>query len=146
MPRSPLLVDAQQFAALPLRHSLEGLEVMLITSRETGRWVLPKGWAEPDLTGAELASKEAFEEAGLLGQMCTVADGSYQYAKRLGDGSRRQCTVTVFCMTVGEELQDWPERHQRRRMWFKLDDAARVVAEADLATLLLGLRAREASA
>lgn len=108
----------------------------MITSRETHRWVLPKGWAEEGLTGAELASKEAFEEAGILGRTSQAAIGSYGYLKRLTDGSRRWCNVTVFPMMVEQELEDWPERRERRRQWFKVDDAAALVAEEDLADLL----------
>lgn len=126
----------RQFAALPLRRTERGLEVLLITSRETQRWVLPKGWAEKGLTGAELACKEAFEEAGILGRASEAAVGSYGYQKRLADGSRRRCEVAVFPMVVEQELEDWPERRERRRQWFRPDEAAALVAEAGLAVLL----------
>lgn len=126
----------RQCAALPLRETEGGLELLLITSRETHRWVLPKGWAEDGLTGSELACKEAFEEAGILGRASQAAVGSYGYLKRLKDGSRRLCEVAVFPMTVERELEDWPERRERRRRWFRLDEAAALVAEEDLADLL----------
>jgi 8-oxo-dGTP pyrophosphatase MutT (NUDIX family) len=127
---------AQQFAAIPLRVTGSGLEVLLITSRERRRWILPKGWAEDGLTGSELAAKEAFEEAGLIGRMSATSVGSYGYRKRLADGSQRRCEVAVFRMTVEEELQDWPERGERHRQWFPLSAAAALVDEPDLAALL----------
>jgi 8-oxo-dGTP pyrophosphatase MutT (NUDIX family) len=87
---------AQQFAAIPLRETEGGLEVLLVTSRETRRWILPKGWAEDGLTGSELAAKEAFEEAGLIGRMSATAVGSYRYHKRLANGRRRRCRSRSF--------------------------------------------------
>jgi 8-oxo-dGTP pyrophosphatase MutT (NUDIX family) len=110
--------------------------VLLITSRETQPWVLPKGWAEKGLTGAEFACKEAFEEAGIIGRTRETAVGSYDYRKRLADGSHRRCKVSVFPMTVDQELDDWPERGEWRRQWFTPDEAAALVAERELAELL----------
>ncbi|TCH98320.1 NUDIX hydrolase [Roseococcus sp. SYP-B2431] len=134
---SPAKADvAQQFAAIPLRDAGEGMEVLLITSRRTHRWVLPKGWAEDGLTGRELAAKEAFEEAGLIGRMSASAIGSYGYQKMLADGRQRRCNVTVFRMTVERELPHWPEHMQRQRQWFRLPAAASLVDEPDLAALL----------
>lgn len=133
---SPHSTSNRQCAALPLREAEGRLELLLITSRETCRWVLPKGWVEEGLTGPELACQEAFEEAGILGRTSQAAIGSYGYLKRLKDGSRRLCEVAVFPMTVECELEDWPERRERRRQWFRLDEAAALVAEEDLADLL----------
>ena len=113
--------------------------VMLVTSRETCRWVLPKGWAEKDFSGSELAAKEAFEEAGLVGRVAAKSLGSYAYMKRLPEGRELQCRVKVFAMHVERILEDWPERHQRERRWFTLAQAAMAVEEGDLITLLLQL-------
>ncbi len=118
--------------------------VMLVTSRETCRWVLPKGWAEKNLSGPELAAKEAFEEAGLVGQVAAKSIGSYAYMKRLSKGRELQCNVEVFAMHVELILGDWPERHQRERQWFTLAQAAMAVDEGDLITLLLQLAAPRA--
>lgn len=115
--------------------------VVLVTSRETGRWVLPKGWAEKGLTGPELAAKEAFEEAGLIGEMAAKRIGSYRYLKRLPKGRAVDCKVDVFSMRIDQLLDDWPERGQRKREWFTLGQAAMVVDEGDLVTLLLKLDA-----
>lgn len=132
----------RQFAALPLRGKGKDLEVMLVTSRDTGRWVLPKGWAEEGLTGSRLAAKEAFEEAGLVGSVAAVPIGAYGYDKRLPGDRTTPCQVAVFTMRVDQELEDWPERHQRRRQWFPLPEAAQLVQEQDLADLLQRLAAR----
>jgi 8-oxo-dGTP pyrophosphatase MutT (NUDIX family) len=112
---------------------------MLVTSRETGRWVLPKGWAEKALNGPQLAAKEAYEEAGILGEVGAAPVGSYEYVKRLPKGKTRDCAVDVFPMRVDHLLDEWPERKQRKRQWFTLAQAAMAVDEGDLVTLLLRL-------
>lgn len=112
---------------------------MLVTSRERGRWVLPKGWAKKRMTGAQLAALEAYEEAGLVGKVTRKAIGSYNYLKRMIDGSVIDCGVDVFPMRVAELLDDWPERSQRQRRWFTFAEAAEAVEEPDLAALLRAL-------
>lgn len=130
----------RQFAALPMRGSGRALEVMLVTSRDTRRWVLPKGWpkgwAEDHLTASKLAAKEAFEEAGLLGRVSNVPISSYEYQKRLPESESTTCEVTIFPMQVDVELDGWPERDERRRQWFGVRVAAQLVQEPDLADLL----------
>ncbi len=118
-----------------------GTLVMLVTSRETGRWVLPKGWPKKRLTGAETAALEAFEEAGLIGDVAPQSVGFFRYLKRMRDGGDVTCDVDVYKMSVTKLLDDWPERTQRRRKWFTLAEAASVVQEADLTELLLRIDA-----
>jgi len=129
---------------MPLTEQDGETMVMLVTSRETCRWVLPKGWAEKNLSGPELAAKEAFEEAGLVGHVAAQSIGSYAYMKRLSKGRELQCKVEVFAMHVELVLRDWPERHQRERRWFTLAQATMAVDEGDLITLLLQLAAPRA--
>jgi len=129
----------RQFAALPRVDGAGGTMVMLVTSRGTGRWVLPKGWPKKHLTGAETAALEAFEEAGLVGEVGPSAVGLYSYPKRMPGGGTIVCDVDVFPMTVAKLLDDWPERGQRQRKWFTLTEAAGVVEEQDLTALLLSL-------
>ena len=133
--------DGRQFAALPLMVRDGETMVMLLTSRRTRRWVLPKGWAEPELQPHELAAKEAFEEAGLQGQMEQQPIGSYRYDKLLRGGKSMLCEVGVYAMWVEQQLPDWPERKQRETRWFGLSEAALAVEEGELATLLLRLAA-----
>lgn len=132
-----------QCAALPVRRLDDGrMEVMLVTSRETRRWVLPKGWCEEGLTPGELAAKEALEEAGLIGAVAEAPTGHYVYGKRLRDGREVPVKVAVHPMRVEGMLEDWPERCERERRWFAPDEAAELVDEAELALLLRGLRDR----
>lgn len=125
-----------QYAALPYR-DIDGVrQVMLITSRDTGRWIIPKGWPEKHIKPHEMAAREAFEEAGLLGRIATTPCGLYHYDKRLKSGKARACAVQVFLMSVEQELDSWPEKGQRERRWMDPLDAASMVSEGDLADLL----------
>lgn len=134
------ILGGRQYAALPLRREGAVLQVMLLTSRRTRRWVLPKGWAEPGLCPHELAAKEAFEEAGLQGRMELLAVGEYRYDKELRDGRFVPCTVGVFPLWVERQLDDWPERAERETEWFTLAEAAERVVEPELAVLLRDFR------
>lgn len=125
-----------QYAALPYRKSDGGLEVMLITSRETKRWVLPKGWPMKGKKPYEAAAQEAFEEAGLKGQVRRKATGAYRYDKRLKNGAEKPVEVQVFPMRVEKERDEWPEKDERTRQWFAPADAAEAVDEPDLKALL----------
>ena len=87
-----------QVAALPWRKGPEGVEIMLITSRDTGRWVLPKGWPEGDEARWDAAAREALEEAGIDGAIARSAAGLYYYAKRRDTGTKNCCYVFVFLM------------------------------------------------
>lgn len=131
---------AAQIAALPLRRDGSGtFWVLMVTSRETGRWVLPKGWRIDGRKPWEVAEIEALQEAGAVGRIGRTALGHYDYDKRLADGSIVRCRVEVFPMLVDSLRRNWKERHERRRRWFKLRKAARRVDEPDLAALLQSL-------
>lgn len=121
----------------------DGLMVMLVTSRGTGRWVLPKGWLKKNLSAPETAALEAFEEAGLVGTIDPEPIGQYSYAKQLPAGGTVACAVDIFPLHVTELLDDWPERAQRQRGWFTLIDAAAAVIEDDLTAILLTLSTAE---
>jgi 8-oxo-dGTP pyrophosphatase MutT (NUDIX family) len=136
----------RQYGALPIAVRDGETMVMLVTSRETRRWIIPKGWPEAGLEPRALAGKEAFEEAGLVGEVAGEAVGSYRYGKRLPDGREVPCEVVVYPLAVERQLEDWPERGQRETRWFSLPEAAMRVAEGGLVALLLGLAAREGGA
>ncbi|PWJ79438.1 putative NUDIX family NTP pyrophosphohydrolase [Pseudaminobacter salicylatoxidans] len=125
-----------QVAALPWRERAGQIEIMLITSRDTGRWVLPKGWPEGREELFESAAREAAEEAGISGVMSRVSEGSYFYGKVLSSGMARRCEVRVFPMEVRETAADWPESHERRREWFSAARAATLVREPDLGEII----------
>ncbi len=125
-----------QYAALPWRRDPAGaVEVLLVTSRGTGRWVIPKGWPIEGLTPARSAAQEAFEEAGLRGEIGSAPLGVYSYDK-VGRRQTRRLTVEVFPLAVSDELADWPERDQRTRAWVSPAEAAARVHEPELQAIL----------
>lgn len=126
----------RQYAALTWRRK-RGVEILLVSSRETRRWVIPKGWPMPDLPPRQCAAREAFEEAGISGTVAARALGHYRYAKRRKDGGFRECRVDVFALEVTRQHRTWPEAAERRRRWFSAAEAAVAVDEADLAALIL---------
>lgn len=129
-----------QAAALPYRKGGDGKpEILLITSRETRRWILPKGWIENDVKPHETAALEAFEEAGVRGRVKKKPIGSYVYEKRLGAGDHVLCKVSVFALKVTAELNDWPEKKERQRRWMSLGQGAMHISEGGLVKLLLSL-------
>lgn len=130
-----------QCAALPFQERDGETHVLLVTSRETKRWVLPKGWTEKPGRGAEQAQREAFEEAGIIGRISPEAIGAYAYPKRLGSGATVTCDVEVFALAVERLMEDWPEKSQRERRWFTLSEAAMAVDDGGLVTLMLQLAA-----
>jgi 8-oxo-dGTP pyrophosphatase MutT (NUDIX family) len=125
-----------QVAALPWRKTDDGIEVMLITSRDTGRWVLPKGWPEEDEPLYDAAAREAFEEAGISGDIAQKTAGSYFYNKVHSSGAESPCEVRVFPLEVKEVASKWREKGQRKRKWVKPREATRMVNEPDLVKLI----------
>jgi 8-oxo-dGTP pyrophosphatase MutT (NUDIX family) len=132
-----------QYAALPYRRLANAaIEVMLITSRDTGRWVIPKGWLGEGLGERESAAREAREEGGLVGRIGDRPIGHYLYNKRLPDGSAVPCSVEVFALEVERQLASWPEQQERRTRWFVLWEAADAVEEPELAAMIRELPKR----
>ncbi len=127
-----------QVAALPWRRTAEGgVEVMLVTSRGTRRWVLPKGWPERGETLFNAAEREAEEEAGVTGAIARNALGRFFYGKRQASGMERRCEVHVFPLEVDREADRWPEAAQRTRKWLSAKEAASRVVEPDLGELIV---------
>ena len=136
MPRKKHLRNVQ-FAALPCRVGDDGArQVMLLTSRETHRWVIPKGWPIKGLKPRLVAEREAFEEAGLIGRVIGKKRlGSYHYAKRMAEEDLL-CEVRVFLFEVDRQLETWPEKDQRETRWFNLAQATALVDEGGLAEMM----------
>lgn len=124
-----------QFAALCFRNSGADTEICLITSRGTGRWVLPKGWPMHKITPASAAAREAWEEAGLTGVAFDHCLGAYSYIKPLNE-KRAPVIAMVYPLHVISEHAHWPERKQRKRQWFPQAEAARLVAEPELQNMI----------
>lgn len=132
---------AEQIAALPITWTKAGkIRVLMVTSRDTGRWVMPKGWTMAGHKPWKAAAIEALEEAGAEGRILDTAIGEYGYDKILDDGSAIPCRVRVYPMVVARLKRRWKERAERTRRWFAPKAAARSVDEPDLAELLLRLR------
>ncbi len=133
----------QQYAALPVQFTDDGqIQVLLLTSRGTGRWVVPKGWPMPKLSPAGAAAREAFEEAGVEGTVNGKDPlGTYPYAKALKGGRHINVQVTVFLLIVENQLDEWPEQAQRERCWHDRQEAADLVAEPELAAIIRDLDA-----
>ncbi|GHD08704.1 NUDIX hydrolase [Tianweitania populi] len=122
-----------QVAALPWRRSGDGIEVMLITSRGSGRWILPKGWPEGGEALFDAAAREAGEEAGIAGTISPQTLGSYNYEKRSDAVSYE---VQVYPLEVQSVAKTWRERGQRQRRWMSLSEAADKVREPELAAMI----------
>ncbi|HWA61939.1 MAG TPA: NUDIX hydrolase [Caulobacteraceae bacterium] len=126
-----------QSAALPWRLDDRGdVRVLLITSRETRRWVVPKGWPIKGLKGGDCAAREAFEEAGVVGEASRKPIGAFSYDKRLANGATQHVEVGLYPLKVTEEKDDWPEKGQREKLWASRAEAANLVDEPDLKRLL----------
>ena len=119
------------------------MQILLVTSRESRRWVVPKGNFANSVAPHTAAAQEAEEEAGVRGAVCPTPLGSYRYRKRKGSGASLMADVEVFPLSVSEELADWKERRQRERRWFSLADAANAVDEPDLRDLIRSFNASE---
>jgi len=126
----------EQYGVLPYRIANGALEILLITSRDTGRWVTPKGNPMPDLPGHETAAREAFEEAGVEGIVSPAALGKFVYDKRRRSGEMVEALVTLYPLEVTRQHDDWPERSERTTRWFERGEAALAVHEPGLQDLI----------
>ena len=125
-----------QVAAIPFRLNDRGeLEVMLVTSRGTRRFIVPKGWPMKGLKDRDAAAREAYEEAGVLGRISDKPAGRYTYWKRMSDHFTL-CEVKLYLLEVEQQLDSWAEQHQRDLHWFTLADAADIVDEPELSTAI----------
>jgi 8-oxo-dGTP pyrophosphatase MutT (NUDIX family) len=132
---------AQQVAALPVRRGPDGtVHVLLVTTLQTHRWIIPKGWPWPGEHDHTSAAEEAREEAGVVGEARPCSIGFYTYEKRRASGPV-PVRVEVYLLDVQEELDTWPECERRQRAWFTPSEAAQAVEEPELRQLLLQLTA-----
>lgn len=132
-----------QTGALPWRlSSKNGIEVLLVTSRGSGRWTIPKGWPMPGKSLAEAAAQEAFEEAGVTGTVSPKPIGSFSQVKRLLAVGELEVSILVHTLWVDHELEKYPELGQRKRKWFSAKNAAKRVESPVLADLILQSRKR----
>ena len=125
------IVLVEQSGVIPYRIMDGKMEVMLITSSASKRWVIPKGLIEPNMIPEDSAAKEAWEEAGVLGLVFPNLMGTYEYYKS-------GCTwqVDVFLLQVENVVENWPEAYKRKRQWVSIPKAIKRVDEPDLKLIL----------
>ncbi|MDQ7823696.1 MAG: NUDIX hydrolase [Candidatus Eremiobacteraeota bacterium] len=124
-------MKATHSAVIPLRRKDGCLEVLLITSRRTGRWIIPKGFIEHELSPQESALKEAWEEAGLEGEATGGPLGTFLYQRK-----GNEWNVEVYLMHVTAERDHWPEENERQKKWVSLDEALELVDDEELRRLV----------
>jgi len=121
-----------QFAALCYRTKADRTEILLITSRRTGRWIVPKGWPEDGMTPADCALKEAWEEAGVTGRAQDRCLGLYSYAKVVSPKVTLPCVARVYPVKVQSLSNANPVHSHRQRNWFSHQHAANTPAATEL--------------
>ena len=126
----------RQVGALPWRRRDGKVEILLVTSRTTGRWLIPKGGVMAHLTDMNAARLEALEEAGVVGRMRRKRIGTYTYRKLDAGAPAQLCAVKVFALEVEDELRHWQEMRQRQRRWFSVEKAVQRVEERQLRTII----------
>ena len=126
-----------QFGAFPWRQHRDEVQVLLVTSRGSKRWITPKGWPIDGETPADAAASEAWEEAGVTGNVDPTCMGIYSYIKGMSGEDDLPCVVALYPLKVKKLADDWPEKGERKRRWFPLKKAASLVQEPDLKALIL---------
>ncbi|TCQ29153.1 NUDIX hydrolase [Rhizobium sp. PP-CC-3G-465] len=131
--------ERMQFAALCYRFRKKSAvpEMLLITSRDTGRWVIPKGWPMEGKASHEVAAREAWEEAGVKGEPSSDSIGSFIYEKGMNNGLKITCRVHVYPVVVFDMAKRFPEKGSRTLEWVTFTEAAGRVAEPSLRALIL---------
>jgi 8-oxo-dGTP pyrophosphatase MutT (NUDIX family) len=141
-PKKQAPVKHIQYAALPFRKNNGSLtEILLITSRHTGRWIIPKGWPLKGKAPHKAAEREALEEAGLVGKIDRRPIGSFSYKKRLKRGEIVVCEVRVFVLKVKRQKASWPEKGERQLKWLSQTMAAATVGDPELGIIIRTLPA-----
>lgn len=126
-----------QFAALCYRIRRGKVQVLLITSRRSRRWIVPKGWPMDGKSPAASAAREAWEEAGVTGKAEDTCLGVYSFAKQVGDQNDTPCLAMLYPVRVISVAKAYPESGQRRRCWVSRKKAARMVGQPELARMIL---------
>jgi 8-oxo-dGTP pyrophosphatase MutT (NUDIX family) len=138
MSRGGEVVVPIQSGALPWRRKgRKKAEVLLVTGRRSGRWMIPKGWPLPGKSLAYSAAQEAFEEAGIKGKVDPRPIGTFRHVKQHVLLGELEVDILVHPLAVKRELADWPEKGERSRKWFAIDEAATQVDSDELRNLIV---------
>ena len=129
-------VPSVQYAALPWRKVHGALQILLITTRTTHRWIVPKGWPVVDISPSEAAATEALEEAGVTGKISEKPLGSFGYDKRLKNGDLLPCKVLVYPLQVTHQRRNWIEKAARQTEWCSPLEALQRVSEPGLRRII----------
>lgn len=130
-----------QFAALCYKIKNDKLRFLLITSRERGRWIVPKGWPILGQNPTEAVMTEAWEEAGVKGTVATRPVGLFSYMKSYGEKADLPCVAMVYAVEVEKLARNYPEKAERRRKWVSRKKAAAMVDDPELAKVIMGFDA-----
>ncbi|MCC0020734.1 MAG: NUDIX hydrolase [Nitratireductor sp.] len=125
-----------QVAALCYRKGSSGPEVLLVTTRDTRRWIIPKGWPMTRRSARKTAEIEAYEEAGIVGKAAREPIGKFHSHKGMGEGLKLPTEVLVFPVKVKSVKRKYPERDERDLIWLPLESAIRQTNEDGLRALL----------
>jgi 8-oxo-dGTP pyrophosphatase MutT (NUDIX family) len=136
-----------QYGALPYRFTpAAALEILIVTTRQSKRWIIPKGWPIKGLTPAKAAAREAYEEAGVRGKISARPIGSFRYNKMPAEnGAHALCEVRVFPLLVRRQSAAWPEAQQRLTQWVDPERATSLVSEQALRSLIVAFAKRAAA-
>ncbi|HEX5279704.1 MAG TPA: NUDIX hydrolase [Micropepsaceae bacterium] len=136
MSRTASRLPVSQYGALPWRRTPDGLEILLITTRNTRRWIVPKGWPEAGRTAQQCAAQEAFEEAGVTGAVAEHPVGMFSYKKQLKSGQIVTCRIRIYPLEVNEIAGDWPEKSARETKWCEISEALVLVEDPGLKRII----------
>jgi len=133
-------VPGVQYAALPWRLIDGELQILLVTTLNTRRWIVPKGWPIPGLAPSDCAAHEAEEEAGVTGDVQPEPVGTFHYDKRRKAGDTLRCRVEVFALEVSRQRRSWPEKAARQTRWCSPEEALARVTEPGLRRVISRFR------
>jgi 8-oxo-dGTP pyrophosphatase MutT (NUDIX family) len=139
-------VVSAQYGALPYRFTeAAALEVLVVTTRRSRRWIIPKGWPIKGLTPSKSAAREAFEEAVVIGKIAAKSIGAFRYRKvENGGGVEAECEVKVFPLLVKRQSTIWPESDQRAVQWVDPENAISLIGEPELKAIVAAFAKRVA--
>lgn len=132
----PKNVKKTQFGALCYRIDNGILHILLITTQRTKKWSIPKGWPITGKTPEQVSQTEAFEEAGIIGEISSECLGVFSYKKNMGNGKSKECAVDVYALKTTRQIDEFPEQGQRQLEWISSDKAANRVAYPELGKII----------